>query len=67
MRKSFRRFNIRFRIGNRFGRGSIYNLRDIAISLVDKYSLTETELWMIVELQPKQVFNNPDMSIERLQ
>ena len=60
------RFVIRFKIRNRFGASSKYSLRDICVCLVDRYSLTETELATIVTLQVGEEFVNDDMLIRRV-
>lgn len=60
------KFNIRFKIGNRFGAGSKYTLREFCISVVDRYSLTETEICTIVTLHTHEKFTNNDMQIERI-
>jgi hypothetical protein len=38
------------KIGGRLGAKSKYTLRDIAVSLVDRYSITHKELCVIVNL-----------------
>ena len=60
------RFSIRFKIGNRFGAASKYALRDLCISVVDRYSLTERELCTIVTLLPGETFTNDDMEVKKL-
>lgn len=60
------RFSIRFKIGNRLGAASRYTLREFCISIVDRYSLTETEVCTIVTLQPGESFANEDLSITKL-
>ena len=60
------RYVVRFKIGNRWGAGSVYTLRDIAISLVGKYLLTNVELTTIVRLHVDDVFTNDDMMVTRL-
>lgn len=59
------KFSIRFKIGSRFGAGSIYSLRDMCVDIVDRYSLTERELATIVTLNVGEVFSNEDMQITR--
>jgi hypothetical protein len=60
------KFSIRFKIGNRFGAASKYTLRELCISIVDRYSLTETEICTIVTLQPGETFTNEDMVIKKI-
>lgn len=60
------RFTIRFRIGNRFGAASKYTLVELCLHVVDRYSLTETELATIVTLQPDEKFSNEDMIVQRV-
>lgn len=60
------KFSIRFKIGNRFGAASKYTLRELCISIVDRYSLTETEICTIVTLQPGETFTNEDMVIKKV-
>jgi len=60
-------FKIRFRIGkNRLGAGSKYTLKEFCISIVDRYSLTETEVCTIATLQIGEVFKNENMEVQRL-
>ena len=60
------KYKVSFRIRNRFGKGSVYDLRDIAICLVDRFSLTTHELEMIVTLSKGSTFFNEDLHIKRL-
>lgn len=60
------KFSIRFKIGNRFGAASKYTLRELCISIVDRYSLTETEICAIVTLQLGETFTNEDMVIKKV-
>lgn len=60
------RFSIRFRAGNRFGAASKYSLREFCIAIVDKYSLTETEVYDIVTMGFAVDFENNDLKIRRL-
>jgi hypothetical protein len=60
------KFSIRFKIWNRFGTASKYTLRELCISIVDRYSLTETEICTIVTLQPGETFINEDMAIKKV-
>lgn len=60
------RFEIRFKIGNRFGAASRYTLVEISVHIVDRHSLTETELATIVTLQVGETFTNEDMQIRRV-
>lgn len=60
------RFIIRFKIGNRFGAGSKYSLRDLCICIVDQYSLKEHELATIVTLRVGEIFTNEDFTAKRV-
>ena len=60
------KFSIRFRIGNRLGAASRYTLRELCISVVDRYSLTETELCTIVTLYVGEKFSNADMEVRKV-
>lgn len=60
------KFSIRFKIGNRYGAGSMYTLRDFCIAIIDRYSLTENEVFSIVTLQVGDTFTNNDLLIKRL-
>jgi len=60
------KFSIRFKIGNRFGAASKYTLRELCIGIVDRYSLTETEVCTIVTLQPGETFTNEDLMIRKV-
>jgi len=60
-------FNIRFRIGkNRLGAGSRYSLRELCVSIIDRYSLTETEVCTIVTLQVDETWSNEDLEVRRI-
>jgi hypothetical protein len=61
------KFIIRFKIGNRYGAGSRYTIREFCVNVVDRYSLTETEICAIVTLQFSEDFTNNDMTIRRIQ
>jgi len=60
------KFSIRFKIGNRYGAGSIYSTRDICLSIVDRYSLKEEELCTIFTLVKGGIFFNTDLMIKRI-
>ena len=59
------KFRIRFRIGGRLGAASAYSLREFCVHLVERYSLTETELCTIFTLKPGESYNNEDMEVTR--
>lgn len=59
------KFIIRFKIGGRFGAGSVYTLREVCTHVVDRYSLTETEVCTVVTLQPGETFTNEDLEATR--
>ena len=60
------KFSIRFKIGNHFGPASKYTLRELCVSVVDRYSLTDGELSNIVTLDFGEVFENEDMQVSRV-
>lgn len=60
------KFSIRFKIGNRFGAASKYTLREFCTSIVDRYSLTETEVCTIITLQSGESFKNEDLAITKV-
>jgi hypothetical protein len=60
------KFSIRFKIGNRLGAASRYTLREFCVSVVDRYSLTETEICTVVTLQIGESFSNEDLTIKRV-
>lgn len=60
------KFSIRFKIGNWFGAASKYTLREFCINIVDRFSLTETEVCTIVTLQPGEYFTNEDLMIRKV-
>ena len=60
------KFSIRFKIGNHFGPPTKYTLRELCISVVDRYSLTDGELSNIVTLDFGEVFENEDMQVTRV-
>jgi len=60
------KFKVRFKIGNRLGRWSIYTQKEICVSLVDRYSLTDDEINKIFALKQRGVFENEDMRIQRV-
>ena len=59
------KFKVRFKIGTRLGAVSIYTLREFCVCLVDRYSLTETELCTIFTMHPDEAFNNEDMQVTK--
>lgn len=59
------KFKVRFRVGNRLGKASIYSLRDICVSLADTYSLGDAELEKILFMALGQHFTNEDMEVRR--
>jgi len=61
------KFSIRFKIGNRFGAASKYTLRELCVSVVDRYSLRENELAHIVTMNIGEVFQNNDMQVTRVE
>lgn len=60
------KFSIRLKIGPRFGAASKYTLRDFCVSVVDRFSLTETEVCTIVTLQSGETFTNGDLMVKKL-
>lgn len=60
------RFTIRFRVGNRFGAGSKYTLREFCVFVIDRFGLTEVEICTIVTLHPGEKFENEDMTVVRV-
>ena len=60
------RFTIRFRIHNRWGTGSVYSLRDLCVSVVDRYSLSERDLCQIVTLTIGETFSNENLLVKRI-
>ena len=60
------KFSIRFKIGNRFGAASKYSLRELCVSVVDRYSLRDNELVHIVTMNIGEVFQNEDMQVTRV-
>lgn len=60
------RFDIRFKIGNRFGKASRYSLKEFCIAVVDRYSLKEVEVETVVSLAPGECFQNLDLQIWRV-
>lgn len=61
-----RKYTLRFRIGKRFGKGSSYSLRDIAISIVDRWSLTDNEFNRIVNMVVGEDYTVLDIHIRRI-
>lgn len=61
-----RKYAVQFSIGNRLGPIGKYSLKDLCISVVERYSLTDTELNTIVSLEPQAKFSNRDMLVKRL-
>ena len=59
------KFKVRFRIGNRLGKGVLYSLREVCLHLVERYSLTERELNELFQLPRGATFSNEDMEIRR--
>lgn len=60
------KFAIRFKIGSRLGAVSRYTLREFCVSIIDRYSLTETEICTIVTLQVGESFSNEDLTIKKV-
>ena len=60
------KFKVRFKIENRFGKGSVYSFREICVSLIDRYSLTDDEIIGIFKLNKGDNFTNCDLSINRV-
>ena len=60
------KFSIRFKIGNHLGPASKYTLRELCVSVVDRYSLRENELAHIVTMNVGEVFQNEDMQVTRV-
>jgi hypothetical protein len=60
------KFIIRFKIGNRLSKGSVYSLKDFCIAIVDRYGLTEKEICTIVTLHVFERFVNEDLEIKRV-
>lgn len=61
------KFNVRFKVGNHLGSGSVYTLVDVCVSLVDRYALKEKEISAIVKLAPGEKFTNEDLEVTRLE
>lgn len=67
------KFNVRFaigtagKVGSRLGSGSSYTLRELCVSVVDRYSLSESEVCAIAALKPGESFRNEDMEVTRMQ
>ena len=60
-------YSVRFKVGNRLGAKSKYTLRDIAVSLVDRYSITHTELCTLVTMPiGSKCTRIDDLVIERI-
>jgi hypothetical protein len=60
------KFIVRFRVGGRLGAGSTYTLREICVSLVNRYDLKEKEICEIVALPPGGKFSNADLEVARV-
>lgn len=60
------RFTVRFEIGGRLGAGSKYSLRDICVSLVDRYSIKDRELNQIVIMKAGESIRVPGLQITRV-
>lgn len=60
------RFQLAVKIGSRWSRFSRYSLRDICVCIVDKYSLTDQELDVLVGLLSGSTFTNDDLKIKRV-
>lgn len=60
------KFIVRFKIGNRLSTKSKYSMRDICVCLVDRYSLKENEIFTIFTMKVGYVFQNEDMTIEKV-
>lgn len=58
------KFKVRVKIENRLGAASVYSLRAVCTHLVERYSLKEDELEMIVSLTAGQTFHNADLEIK---
>lgn len=59
------KFAVRFRIDNRWGAVSIYSLRDVCVSLVNRFSLKESEICTIVSLRDGETFQMADLMLTR--
>lgn len=59
-------FNIRFKIGNRYGAGSRYTGVEFCVHVVDRYGIREMELNKIFALKPNQGYQCSIMMIKRL-
>lgn len=60
------KFSIRFKIGNRLGAASRYTLREFCLAIIERYSLTETEICTIVTLAVGEQFANEDLQIKKV-
>ena len=58
-------FSIQLKIASRLGAKSSCNTREFCISFIDRYSLTNTEVEKILEMQPGESFYNKDVVITR--
>lgn len=54
---STRRFKIAFGIAGRYGRFSYYSLKDICVSIVDRWSLTDREVNHIANMEIGESFD----------
>lgn len=59
------RFNVVIKLGNRNSRAFSVTLRELCINLVDRFSLTNSELTTIVKLELLMTFKNKDLEITR--
>lgn len=64
--KTPRRYGVRLKIGNRFGAASKYTLREVAVCLLEQFSITDREFNTIVDLHIGETTSVPGMRITRL-
>lgn len=60
------KFAIQFKIGQRFGSISKYSLRDFCIAIVERFSLTDRECHLVIELKVGETFCTEDLLIRRI-
>jgi hypothetical protein len=60
------KFNIRFRIGNRWGKASRYSLREFCVYIVDKCSFTDAECVKVVKLNIGESMTADDVRVTRV-
>lgn len=60
------RFNVAFKIGNRWGKYSRYSPREVCIHLTEAYSLRDREVVRIFTLAVGEEFINEDMKVMRV-